>query len=172
MFTHFLLFTSTTTSPSSKITILPSSFPFTWHSVMDPTCNPNQTSITRCGTRFLLVSVIHVSPPLPKNQITKTPSLRFLLVRPQPPLFSHSNEGDLCNFKPRNDKKILKLKKKRTRRKNLNGERKKNRPVKRVRYFLYKPRNHTLCSPHICILSLSLLSASLSRSSSKLTHTK
>lgn len=101
--------------PSSKITILPSCFPFTWHSVMDPTCNPNQTSITRCGTRFLLVSVIHVSPPLPKNQITKKPSLRFLLVRPprpQLPLFSHSNEGDLCNFKPRNDKKILKLKKK------------------------------------------------------------
>ena len=71
----------------SKITILPSSFPFTWHSVMDPTCKPNQTSITRCGTRFLLVSVIHVSPAPPQNQITKKLLLRFLLLLPQPPSF-------------------------------------------------------------------------------------
>ena len=93
-----------------KITILPSSFPFTWPSVMDPTCQPNQTSITRCGTRFLLVSVIHVSPAPPQNQITKTPLLRFLsssYYSHQPPFLPHSNEGDLCNFKPRNDKKVL-----------------------------------------------------------------
>lgn len=71
----------------SKITILPSSFPFTWHSVMDPTCKPNQTSITRCGTRFLLVSVIHVSLAPPQNQITKKLLLRFPLLLPQPPSF-------------------------------------------------------------------------------------